>query len=63
MLTQFLEGREKVLGHHDVERRDNEIVITRLAPAAIAATFVEELGWLGARALVREIAHELEVVR
>lgn len=63
MLSQYLEGRERVLGHHHVEKRDPEIVITALAPAAIAATFVEQLGWLGARALVREITRELEVLQ
>lgn len=61
-MTQYLEGRERVLGRHAVERFDNNIVITALVPSAIAADLVEELGRARARALIRDVSRELEMV-
>lgn len=63
MLTQYLEGRERVLGNHDVERQAEAIVIHALDAASIARVLVDKLGWLGTRALLREVDREVEACR
>lgn len=63
MLTQYVEGRERVLGHHHVERHAEAIVIHALDAASIARLLVDKLGWLGTRALLREIDREVESCR
>lgn len=65
MLTQYLEGRERVLGsHHEIARRaDDAIVIYTLDPTALADALVCHLGSLQARALVRDVGWHLERIR
>lgn len=63
MLTQYLEGRERVLGHHHVETQDDDIVIHALDAPSIARVLIDRLGWLGARALLRELDGEVERCR